>query len=74
MLLGFPNPVVPHERAEKQLVSACVEGSELDPSLEISDALVVGGGRDETFQHGRVAAAKSAPLRGEPGRERRAAV
>ena len=50
-------------------MDARVERRQLEPLLQISEGLIAGRRRDEVLQQGRMAAAKSAPLRREPAVE-----
>ena len=74
MLLAFANAAAPGERVQQELVDTLVERRELEPLLQISEHLVAGRGCGEMLQQGGVAAAKAAPLGGEPAVEARVAV
>ena len=69
MFFSFANPASPGKRAQKIFMNAQIERREFQPFLQISEYVIAGFASGEPLEQRRVAAAKLAALRGEPGVE-----
>ncbi len=74
MLLAVAKPAAPGENVQEELVGALIEGSKLQPLLQISKNLGVRNAVGEALQQCGVIGAEAASLRHKPAAEGRAAI